>query len=398
MVHLQGGGSMPKNLFVVSAKLKKTVLIGDSSKDNFDPHLTAYFKKIMALGRGRSPEWEIGVAKQIDEGRKIIIHALRELSALLVLIAKKDPCAQVILAMLKSNVLRWKTIGSERFIFVENAFSEIETIVHTHNNALERASFIEARKQFGVGREIFERSRNELVEKNLCFAVSIAKKYFYHRIGLSPSDVINEANIGLIKAAERYRYAMGFRFTTYAHWWIRQAILRAYDNKSRGIRVPVHRRELWSKISRVQKNLSQRFTRESKPEEVAKQLGVSPDDVLESGTIFTVPHSIDARIPYTEDVCLKDVIPDNKEKTPEALYAATEHVAFIKKIMEQVLDPREQYIIQRRFGFNDESPDQTFRKIGRVLNLSYERVRQIQNEAIEKLRSPEILKELRLAV
>ncbi len=364
--------------------------------ENFDPDL-AYFKNITALGRGHSRELEIEIAKRIDEGRRMIARALRDFRVLLKKRGGKNRFAQSIFDALKSKVWVLGTAGSEKFHLIEKALLKVETILHERADSAELNYFAETEKRFHEGRMVFEKARNELVEKNLRFAVSIAKPYFRARTGLSFFDVIEEANTGLIKAAERYRHTMGFCFTTYAHWWIRQAITRAYANKSRGVRVPVHKYELRSKISRVQKNLNQRFAGASKPEEVAKQLGIKINDVLESDVIFQVSRSIDGRIPHTKDMRLKDCISDDKEKTPEALYVAIERVEFIKQIMEQVLTPREQFVIRRRLGFDDE-PEQELRGLGRVMNLSGERVRQIQNEAMAKLRSPEILEKLRLAV
>ena len=201
-------------------KQEKERLAMEVGGENFDPDL-AYFKNIMALGSGHSRELEIEIAKRIDEGRRMIARALRDVRVLLKKSGKKDCSMQAIFSVLKSKAWVSGTVGSEKFHILEKAFLEAKTIFHEQNDSMKLDSFVKTEERFHNGRKIFEKARNELVEKNLRFAVSVAKPYFRVRMGLSFFDVIEEANIGLIKAAERYHHAMGFCFTTYAHWWIR---------------------------------------------------------------------------------------------------------------------------------------------------------------------------------
>lgn len=380
---------------------RATVFYGDKKTSNY--HCATginldvspvYFKNIGVLGKGRSRKWEIRVGKRLDEGRRMIECSFRDVHSLLKKMAKEDASVQPILNALKGNMRELEAARSERFSAIENAFSNIRPILREHDALAELDSM---EKRFRDGKDIFEKARTELVEKNLRLTVPIAKSFFNNRTGLTLSDVIQEGNCGLMKAAERYRYKKGFHFSTYAAWWIRQTITRAYMNHSRDIRVPVHRQELGQKISRVQRDLYQRFAGASKPEEVAAALGITPEDVLENAQMFNIPYSIDMEVRDTGMLYLKDVIRDKNERDPEALYASNESTLFLKEIVEQELKERERFVILKRFGLDGEPP-QTLEEVGKVLHITRERIRQIENEALEKLRSPKIIEKLKTAV
>ena len=271
---------------------------------------------------------------------------------------------------------------------------KINDPVRMYLKEIGRVPLLSAQDEIELAKRILqgdEEAKKRLAEANLRLVVSIAKRYVGR--GMLFLDLIQEGNMGLIKAVEKFDYKKGFKFSTYATWWIRQAITRAIADQARTIRIPVHMVETINKLIRVSRQLLQDLGREPTPEEIAKEMDLTPDKVREIMKIAQEPVSLETPIGEEDDSHLGDFIEDQDALAPSDAAA----YELLKEQLEDVLDTlteREENVLRLRFGL-DDGRTRTLEEVGKVFGVTRERIRQIEAKALRKLRHPSRSKRLK---
>ncbi|MEL7603320.1 MAG: RNA polymerase sigma factor RpoD [Bacillota bacterium] len=270
----------------------------------------------------------------------------------------------------------------------------IDDPVRMYLKEIGKVSLLSAAEEVEIAQRMAEgdvEAKRQLAEANLRLVVSIAKRYVGR--GMLFLDLIQEGNLGLIKAVEKFDYRKGYKFSTYATWWIRQAITRAIADQARTIRIPVHMVETINKLIRVNRQLLQEYGRDPRPDEIAREMGISEDKVREIIKIAQEPVSLETPIGEEEDSHLGDFIPDDDAPAPAEVVAGT----LLKEQLMDVLDtltPREEKVLRLRFGL-DDGKARTLEEVGREFAVTRERIRQIEAKALRKLRHPSRSKKLK---
>ncbi len=283
---------------------------------------------------------------------------------------------------------------SESHLVVLNDSISVDDPVRMYLKEMGKVPLLSADEEIEIARRVEngdEKAREKLAEANLRLVVSIAKRYVGR--GMLFLDLIQEGNLGLIKAVEKFDYTKGYKFSTYATWWIRQAITRAIADQARTIRIPVHMVETIHKLSRVKRQLVQSLGRDPQVEEIAEAMEVSVERVREIIKIAQDPVSLETPIGEEEDSHLGDFIPDDDIPLPSDAAAAT----LLKEQLMQILStltPREEKVLRLRFGI-DDGRQRTLEEVGKEFNVTRERIRQIEAKALRKLRHPSRSKKLK---
>lgn len=271
---------------------------------------------------------------------------------------------------------------------------KINDPVRMYLKEIGRVDLLSAQDEISLAKRIEQgdiEAKRRLAEANLRLVVSIAKRYVGR--GMLFLDLIQEGNMGLIKAVEKFDYRKGYKFSTYATWWIRQAITRAIADQARTIRIPVHMVETINKLIRVQRQQLQDLGREPTPEEIGKEMELSPEKVREILKIAQEPVSLETPIGEEDDSHLGDFIEDQEAQAPSDAAA----YELLKEQLEDVLDTltdREENVLRLRFGL-DDGRTRTLEEVGRVFGVTRERIRQIEAKALRKLRHPSRSKQLK---
>jgi RNA polymerase primary sigma factor len=277
----------------------------------------------------------------------------------------------------------------------EEGKRSVENPIRTYFDEIARVPLLTKDEEVELAKRIEagdEEAKKKLAEANLRLVVSIAKKY--RGCGLPFLDLIQEGNLGLMKAVEKFDWRKGYKFSTYATWWIRQAILRAITNRSRTIRVPTHINELIRKIHEAEREHIKEHGSGPTLEELAEELDTTVDNIVKAKRTAQYTASLDTPIGYDEEgAVLGDFIEDEDAVSPTRETFRELLIQEIRKALKERLTPRERRVLELRYGL-DGNPPKTLDEVGEIFGISRERVRQIQKEALEKLRGSEVLQKL----
>jgi RNA polymerase primary sigma factor len=347
-----------------------------SSVKGFGPALESLYFRSFGSRPLLDKDSEIELAKEIDDASRAIRLIIKK-SLHLTQTLRKGPEREETIAILKETF----ALSGLSAPAIEKLKSALLALAKSHQS--EQSTIQAFCQELQKAKFQLERGKSELVQRNLRLVVDIAKRYTGH--GLAFLDLVQEGNIGLMKAAERFQYRKGFKFSTYATWWIRQGITRSLADQSRTIRVPVHLNEISNKIARTSKQLTQRHAHPPQIEDIGEALKLSTEKVHETIQAFQDPISLET--PVGEgDTFLTDFIPDPGSMTPDGPVSRQETNQQVERILDS-LTPREQMVIRLRFGIGQDEP-WTLEEVGQSMSVTRERVRQIEAKALQKLKEP----------
>jgi RNA polymerase primary sigma factor len=328
---------------------------------------------------------EVTLAKRVDHGTRRIRMALRRALKALNGARRSHGLSDVITQL--QSVKRLSGLSATS---LDNAEQLLRAVIAPPTREMRLPAAAEKQlkaslEEIRSARVILEQGKEELVRHNLRLVVDVAKHYTGR--GLALLDLVQEGNIGLMKAAERYQYRKGFKFSTYATWWIRQGITRAIADQSRTIRIPVHQTEASHRILRVTRRLGQQFGRPARLEEVAHALRMRPERLHETVQAFQEPAALESPV-GDGDTQFGDMIPDQLAVPPDTHVHRTEMTKQLDRILS-TLTPREETVIRLRFGIGCDEAS-TLEQVGQNLSVTRERIRQIEAKALKKLKTPAI--------
>ena len=343
-----------------------------------------YFRSFGERGLLNRDE-EIALAKKIDQGTRSIRNAIREAVGIAAHLRKIDTVQQTMTEL--SEIRGLSGFSATALDRAEECIAVLVTEVkQSGRHVTHRVKQLQqSAHRIQEARQILETAKDELVRCNLRLVVDIAKHYNGRGLGLL--DLVQEGNIGLMKAAERYQYRKGFKFSTYATWWVRQGITRALADQSRTIRIPVHMTESSHRIMRTARRLAQQHGSEPRAEDIGKALHLRADKIQETMQVFQEPISLESPIGDGETL-FGELIADRNNVTPDSHVNRTELTRELDRILG-ALTPREQIVIRLRFGIGQDEPF-TLEQVGQNLSVTRERIRQIEAKALKKLKTPEI--------
>ena len=330
---------------------------------------------------------EVALAKRIDAGTRGVRRALLDAVHLAARMRKSEVVIEALSTL--DEVRTLSGLSATALNLAESTLKDLarEAGGSSKIGALRRKQLRNCLHQAQAARVLLESAKDEMVRCNLRLVVDIAKRYYGRGLGLL--DLIQEGNIGLMKAAERYEYRKGFKFSTYATWWVRQGITRALADQSRTIRIPVHLTEASHRITRTTRRLGQQLGYVPRAEEVAKALKVRPEKIHETMQAFQEPISTEHPV-GDGDTSLGELIPDRDVVPPDVSVHRTERDREVGRILSN-LTPREQLVIRLRFGIGQSEP-RTLEQVGQNLLVTRERIRQIEAKALKKLRNSQVQK------
>jgi len=330
-------------------------------------------------------EEEVALAKKIDDGTSTIRKTLRQVIQVFSRLKHSDSVREA-----RRTLQMVRGLSGFSATAIDKAEKSLTDMIEQGTGPQKLPASIAKQLKEGLrtlhsARIILERAKDELVRCNLRLVVDVAKHYTGR--GLTLLDLVQEGNIGLMKAAERYQYRKGFKFSTYATWWIRQGITRALADQSRTIRIPVHQTEASHRILRVTRRLGQQLGRPARLEEIARVLRMRPERLRETMQAFQEPVALEKPV-GDGNTEFGELLPDLQAVQPDAHVHRTELSNQLERILG-MLTPREQTVIRLRFGVGHDQP-RTLEQVGQSLSVTRERIRQIEAKALKKLKTPQV--------